>query len=147
MSVSAESFLQVSQALMSKDGEAWWRASASRAYYASYHRSRLWEWHLPRRGDDQGRLGVHERLIHRLLNPDRACPPDMASRSRRIGEHLALQRALRVRADYKIDRDVTARMLQRQLALAELVFAECAGRGPRAGSSSRRRRPAPAAER
>lgn len=147
MSVSAEDFLYVSRALMNKDGETWRRVAASRAYYASYHRSRLWERQLPTRGNGQGSFGVHESLIARLLNPDKACRSELASRSRRIGEHLALQRALRVKADYKIDHAVTTRMLERQLELAELVFADCAAPCGLARASSRWCRPARIARR
>ncbi|WP_343640380.1 hypothetical protein [Roseateles sp.] len=147
MSVSAEDFLKVSRVLRHSDSEPWWRVAASRAYYASYHCSRIWERQLPKSGDDQGRRGVHESLIARLLNPDGACRAELASRSRRIGEHLAQQRTLRVKADYKIDHDVSARMLVRQLELAELVFSDCAGKGVGVGPSSRRRRPGGIAKR
>jgi len=136
MGISSQEFLDIARS-MDRDIEVWRRTAISRAYYAAFHRCQTWEQGLHMKGDDQGRHGVHDRLISRLLNPHPSCALELAECSRRIGQHLLQQRSLRVKADYRLELRLTERMLCLQLRLATSVWTDCSAH------PSRRRRAHP----
>jgi uncharacterized protein (UPF0332 family) len=92
--------------------EAEWRASVSRAYYACFHALTAWHAALPMPGSVGSARGEHEQLIQRLCKPDKACSIEQATTSRWCAGQLDALRALRVDADYKLEKKFTAEQAQ-----------------------------------
>jgi hypothetical protein len=70
MTIDVTDLLTLARQLAEGDSECEWRAGASRAYYAVYHRAlQVAEKHLPRRFNSNG--GVHLQLEQRLRGHSR----------------------------------------------------------------------------
>lgn len=136
MPVDSTDLIALAAELSSGHSEVKQRAAISRAYYASYHRSRGWEDQLPLVGNDFAAYGSHERLIARLRHPHQACDSTVAAFSRRIGAMLEDQRKHRSFADYNVKRRLPGRLAVEQMRLAEELLRLCKVCDPRSGHVS-----------
>jgi uncharacterized protein (UPF0332 family) len=126
MSIKPRDLLSIARQQAVQETEIWRRSAISRAYYAAYHRCRLWELALPAPGSNAGPAGgIHQDLINRLSNPAPECGPELAARSRACGAQLRAQRQRRVDADYEIDAEVSQEDLRKQLDAVEQLLARC----------------------
>lgn len=106
--------------------EAVFRALVGRAYYACYHCCREWERTLPEPGKTRSSTkGVHQQLIERLQRPDKRCSKDQVKRSEWLARQLGTLRALRLRADYRLDERISDEEANAQVSLADAVFKRC----------------------
>ncbi len=112
MSVEPQLLLESAQALAETDSELDWRGAANRAYYAAYHRC------LPLGNlhgfEDDGK-SAHRRLIDTLTGTrDR----NLMS----IGYMLEQCRALRVKADYGIELDLSQEDARTVVSQCKRIF-------------------------
>lgn len=110
-------------AAIAKD-EGMYRASVSRAYYASYHRCRGYYLKLGQLGTVGKASGVHEQLVAQLAAPSRKLTANARARSVAIGKYLRAIYDARVRADYHMDTSLTQQDMESALQTARTIFAE-----------------------
>jgi uncharacterized protein (UPF0332 family) len=80
------------------------RAVTSRAYYAAFHAARLFHNSLAIPGHVGAANGVHEQLIAQLSNPGLSPSNQRHTLSKTLGRLMRGIVAMRVDADYQIDR-------------------------------------------
>lgn len=126
MTTKPEDLKSLAEALSMQDGEPWQRSAISRAYYASFHRCLAWESGLPKiEPTIRQKGGEHQQLLNRLKKPSSVCSDKERRQSIKLHSLLRSQRERRVKADYKIDEDVTRKEMRRQLADARQLFRAC----------------------
>ncbi|WP_431047468.1 hypothetical protein [Roseateles sp. L2-2] len=126
MTTKPEDLKSVAEALSIQEIEAWQRSAISRAYYASFHRCLEWESGLPKRPYvTQQKGGEHQQLLNRLRKPNASCSEKEKQLSIKLHSLLRSQRERRVKADYRIDEDVSRKEMRRQLADARQLFRAC----------------------
>ena len=110
MPVSYDSFLEIAQDSMSKDGELWVRNAISRAYYSLYHSAlQLTNGHIPETDSNGVRLsgGVHQRFANYLCDGLAASDFSLDKEEvKRVGLALKTAHHRRVISDYKLDKKI-----------------------------------------
>ena len=126
MTTKPGDLMSVADALSIEEGEAWQRSAISRAYYASFHRCLAWESGLPKKAPSVRQKGSeHQQLLNRLKKPNSSCSEKERQLSIKLHSLLRSQRARRIKADCRIDEDVTRKEMRRQLADAKQLFRAC----------------------
>ncbi|HEY1398518.1 hypothetical protein [Roseateles sp.] len=126
MTTTPEDLKSVAEALSIQEIEAWQRSAISRAYYASFHRCLEWESGLPKKASvNRQKGGEHQQLLNRLRKPNASCSEKEKQLSIKLHSLLRSQRERRVKADYRIDEDVSRKEMRRQLADARQLFRAC----------------------
>lgn len=126
MTTKPEDLKVLAEAQSIQDGEPWQRSAISRAYYASFHRCLAWASGLANQAPPSRRKGAeHQQLLNRLMKPGSTCSEKEKQQSVKLHRLLRLQRDRRVKADYKLDEDVTHKEMRRQLADAKQLFRTC----------------------
>lgn len=106
MSVEDYELLELAKQIESEaKGEAAYRNSVSRSYYAIYHKASNFHDALPSKGEEGKRGGVHARFISRLNNPTVICEITI-KKSKMAGYVCQDMRTRRVDADYKLDKNI-----------------------------------------
>ena len=108
-------------------GECNERAAISRHYYAVYHRALEWERAtLPHLGNPvaPGPGGMHQELINRLKSPDGRIKAEIAKRSKFAGARLAILKARRTLADYKLGEPLVPGEAANQQAVTRAQLAD-----------------------
>lgn len=132
MAIDCKDLLAYARQLGRQDSELGCRSAISRAYYAAFHRCRLWEQTLPELGRNEGPAGgSHQELINRLKHPAERCGELLKERSRQNGVQLEVQRRRRVQADYHLEEAVASSAMHDQLSQAQEVLARCDAPFPR----------------
>ena len=122
MSCTPTSYLEASKLIQKyASDEGAYRAAAGRAYYAAYHRCRLYYNALPYLSKLEGR-GVHEQLINALTIPSSRLSANGRARSVAIGKYLRDICNARVHADYRPEEAFPAEKMADSLSTAELIF-------------------------
>lgn len=122
MSVSPTAFLEEARRHAGRDDEIGLRTAVSRAYYAAYHNALAVSHECPDpppRSNPEGE-GMHARLIRRFTGVPRKGFKG-AALAKQIGFNLGQARALRVRADYELNKTVNANDARRQIDSAEKI--------------------------
>ncbi|BBU28761.1 hypothetical protein BTHE68_24950 [Burkholderia sp. THE68] len=92
MSIDVSDLLSLAQKLSEGKSECEWRAGASRAYYAAYHRAlEIADRHLPSCRD---KAGVHVQLERRLV--------DAGKKGGELAYMLRELKKVRTQADYRL---------------------------------------------
>lgn len=99
MTVTAEDISALAERLVDGSFEVEWRTSASRSFYAGYHRTLP----LGAKFDAGVSGGKHEALIKHLLDGAGESLAARKTLAMRIGYKLQALRGLRVTADYELD--------------------------------------------
>lgn len=94
MPVQPADLLECARELAGRSNEADWRAAASRAYYAMFHRMRAIAVSEIGYQPPQGNTSVHRHLQDALRRGSR--------RHRRFADHLRYSAADRIQADYDL---------------------------------------------
>ena len=105
MSVTPRTLFELSQQLFNAaQTEEQYRNVIGRAYYAAYHGCEEFHHALSSHGHSPPQaVGAHAELIHRLLNPTIPASDSRYRTSFVAGQKLKRLRALRVRADYRLE--------------------------------------------
>lgn len=110
MPISHDSFLEIAQDSLGKDGELWVRNAISRAYYSLYHSAlRLTDGYVPETDINGLKLpgGVHQRFANYLCDGIAASDFSLDSAEvKRIGLALKAAHHRRVSSDYKLDKKI-----------------------------------------
>lgn len=120
MSITEANLLALGQALATGGGEVEWRASASRSYYAAYHRANDWHEKLSSHGLSRPNQGVHATLIDCLTRPTVTAP--IKTKSMSIGYVLQSMKAIRQKADYDLGVSVDVAEANTMLANAQNIL-------------------------
>lgn len=109
MSVTPHELFQLASDLhQAATSEVQYRNAIGRAYYCCYHFAHEFHNMLPSQGQPPSTtVGNHAELAHRLQNPT---IPESDARfrvSRIVGRRLQAFHAIRVKADYRLDTQVT----------------------------------------
>ena len=109
MSVTPHELLQLASELhQAATSEAQYRNAIGRAYYSCYHLAQDFHGALPSPGQlPVGPAGNHAELAHRLQNPTISKDDTRFKVSRIVGMRLQTFHAIRIRADYRVDAEVT----------------------------------------
>jgi hypothetical protein len=100
--ITCHDLLALARELSTGNGEAHWRASVSRSFYALFHHAKDWHADLPVPGSVGAARGTHEQLIQQLRSPARECTGMQQKHSRWLAGQLDVLRAQRVEADYEL---------------------------------------------
>ena len=126
MSVAPADILAIASSLAQGVTEGEWRSAISRAYYAAFHGATGWHDALPEPGNPDKARGEHEALIQRLVHPGKSCSSTQIRTSRWLAGQLSTLRAMRVEADYQLDRSVTQERARQACASSGEVLAKIA---------------------
>lgn len=113
MPVECNDFLKMAKSsLEHDDDESGYRNSVSRSYYCMYHlaSSLINKRNIPRYDGKKSKYvkgGVHAKMIHYLTVDACNHEPYEASKLRKIGLMLKVNKRLRTVADYELDKTVT----------------------------------------
>ena len=109
MSVTPHDLFQLASDLhQAATSEVQYRNAIGRAYYSCYHFAREFHNNLPSPGQMPGTtVGNHAELAHRLQNPTIPKDDPRFRISRIVGTRLQTFHAIRIKADYRREMDVT----------------------------------------
>ncbi|URL13331.1 hypothetical protein LVR30_13890 [Pantoea ananatis] len=123
MAVSYQSFNEVAQDCVSKQGEMWVRNAVSRSYYSFFHSAlRLTNGKIPERDSYGERLpgGTHQRFADFLCDGTAASEFSLdVEETKKVGLALKTAHHRRINSDYRLDKKINRLDAVSTIELAE----------------------------